>query len=792
MISKIPQRVLIYFALSTFLAACSDGDGGSQNSIVQTPIDLGQANASEAITANIVTGRVADGYVQGATVCVDINENEACDPNEPSAMSGAGGLYELVIPDGAEAMPIVADIPAEAIDEDTGESVGEALVFITPADHPEFISPITTLVYQELRVSPSLNVDEAEQIVQSALGFDGNRVSLFADYVEQSDPETNQDGTANSFIYLHSTARVVASIMKDLESQVESAAVSNGVDVVGDQSTRLAIQDIVRNEIRELLPQIGQQVSDLMGDEDINFTELSIESFDSTIFDPDELAVSLRPTVETSNVVDRIESTVEQEEFVESDLRQLFSDGIYWIDFNCDEYSSASSVAEEGGAALNVDALNTSDALVSQCDPTYGRVQLSEDGSELITEDYAYDSASRTWEVSSEEVDDSEHYTLVGGKWVNRSANGSNDQIEFLSESSAIITQDVGTLELESVTQSLDGLRVQYHLRVDVVDENWFDLVEDDDIFPSGAQLYQLNVSTFGTQYVLFNEPSVSVIENNCADYDNNCNVVNLVVDDQETLASSLSQVLNESIAGANLKLESLFGDRALITLNAEAETDISAGTAGTALFDFTSQAVTDSVSYEAYGECVTSWIDSIDTDTTNYVEPPSLFSPGEFAGTRDELAALIGDGGLSEEELRLLASLADANGEDIANAIGDAEYDHDCDYLLDTPVANVSLSDDSNEVGYDNYSEYEHLIGSVFESNWMLIEVDGVEIIEIQLPLAMRYDGEHGQLQTLLLAEQNGFLRVGARLPEENIERVVAYNENAFSTLSSIIESRH
>ncbi len=790
MISKTRQRVLMYFALSTLLAACSGG--GSQDSTDQAPIDLGQVNAIEAITSNTVIGRVADGYIRGATVCVDINENDACDSDEPFAITGAGGLYELAIPEDAEAMPIVADIPAEAIDEDTGESVGEALVFITPANRPEFISPITTLVYQELRVNPALEVDEAEQIIQSALGIDGNGVSLFADYVEQSDPETNQDGTANRFIYLHSTARVVASIMKDLESQVESAAVSNGVDVISDQPTRLAIQNIVLNEIREILPQIGQQVSDLIGDENNDFTELSIESFDSTGFNPDELAVSLRPTVETDNVVDRIESTVEQEEFVESDLRQSLSDGIYWINFNCDEYSSASSVTGVGGAGHNVDALDAPLALFSQCAPTYGRAQLSDDGSELFTEEYSYNSVSRTWEVLNEEVGGSVHYTLVGGEWVSGGANDSNDQIEFLSQNSALITQDVGTLELDSATQTLDGRLVQYHLRTDGVDEHWFDLVEDDDIFSSGAQLYKLTVSTHGAQYVLYNEPSVSVSENSCAAYDNNCNVVHSLVDGQKTLASSLSQVLNDSIVGVPLTLESLFGDNALITLNAEIESDGSSPTAGIALIDFTSQTVTDSISYEAYGECVTSWIDSIDTDTTNYVEPPSLFSPGEFAGTRDELAALIGDGGLSEEELQLLASLVDANGEDIANAIGDAEYDHDCDFLIDTPVADLSLSDDSSGGGYINYSEYEHLVGSVFESDWTLIEVDGVEIIEIQLPLAMRYDGEHGQLQTLLLAEQNGFLRVGARLSEENIESVVTYNEIAFSTLSSILESRY
>jgi hypothetical protein len=39
-----------------------------------------------------LSGKVADGYLRGANVCLDLNKNKICDPGEPSATSTAGGV----------------------------------------------------------------------------------------------------------------------------------------------------------------------------------------------------------------------------------------------------------------------------------------------------------------------------------------------------------------------------------------------------------------------------------------------------------------------------------------------------------------------------------------------------------------------------------------------------------------------------------------------------------------------------------------------------------------------------
>lgn len=73
-------RYSVPFALSLLVTACGGGgvvavDNSNVGDTDQSSID---SEAASLTTLGVsVTGRVADGYIRGATVCVDINMNDA-------------------------------------------------------------------------------------------------------------------------------------------------------------------------------------------------------------------------------------------------------------------------------------------------------------------------------------------------------------------------------------------------------------------------------------------------------------------------------------------------------------------------------------------------------------------------------------------------------------------------------------------------------------------------------------------------------------------------------------------
>ena len=71
---------------------------------------------------SVLTGKVVDGYISGATVCLDLNKNGVCDTGEPSGTTGAGGAYTLTYSENAvlAGVPVLVNVPVGAVDESEG------------------------------------------------------------------------------------------------------------------------------------------------------------------------------------------------------------------------------------------------------------------------------------------------------------------------------------------------------------------------------------------------------------------------------------------------------------------------------------------------------------------------------------------------------------------------------------------------------------------------------------------------------------------------------------------------
>lgn len=134
---------------------------------------------SSSPTTTTVQGKVIDGYIANATICLDINKNARCDEGEPSTTSDASGAYSLSFAGTADDKVILARASDFSIDSDDGgitinEAGRTAFTLAAPAINASVISPLTTLVTLELVTNLSApitpeRIAAAEKSVQKSL-----------------------------------------------------------------------------------------------------------------------------------------------------------------------------------------------------------------------------------------------------------------------------------------------------------------------------------------------------------------------------------------------------------------------------------------------------------------------------------------------------------------------------------------------------------------------------------------------------------------------------------------------
>lgn len=170
---KIPLKLALGSAAIAALAAC--GSGGGDTAAVP-PVAPAPTTTAVAVT-------VMDGLIQGATVCLDVNSNGACDSGEPSGPTNAQGVASLTVPNAdVGKFPVLAFVPVGAVDADSGP-VTTAYTLTAPADQTAVISPLTTLV-QLAVASTGVSTAEAAALVQSQAGL---AASPLANYIAAND-----------------------------------------------------------------------------------------------------------------------------------------------------------------------------------------------------------------------------------------------------------------------------------------------------------------------------------------------------------------------------------------------------------------------------------------------------------------------------------------------------------------------------------------------------------------------------------------------------------------------------
>lgn len=162
-----PSRVACAVALAlTVLHGCGGGSDTPPGTTIQ------------------VDGRVIDGPLQGAVVCVDIDQDKQCGAGEPQALSGPDGRFAFAasLPASA-AMPriVLAIIDAATVKDadDGGKTLAEAgkpsVVFQAwlSDEASVIVSPLSTLAVNEMEMR-GLSPEDAARVAMSSLGLPGN------------------------------------------------------------------------------------------------------------------------------------------------------------------------------------------------------------------------------------------------------------------------------------------------------------------------------------------------------------------------------------------------------------------------------------------------------------------------------------------------------------------------------------------------------------------------------------------------------------------------------------------
>lgn len=224
------QRIITVISLP-LLAACGGGGGGGSSA----PTTQTQTQTQ----TQTVNGVVADGYLKGATVCLDTSLNKKCDSGEPTATTGTGGAYSIANVSTADLAiyPIVVEVPAGAVDSERG-AVATGYILTAPAGRPEFVSPLTTLVQNRIETD-GLSMTEAVATVKTQLGL--TTLSPLDDY------KPGVAGAAAEAVLAAGVAKVIATTIADNKKAIETAVAGSSTPVTVQQVVNLIVQQVMQN-----------------------------------------------------------------------------------------------------------------------------------------------------------------------------------------------------------------------------------------------------------------------------------------------------------------------------------------------------------------------------------------------------------------------------------------------------------------------------------------------------------------------------------------------------------------
>ena len=193
-------------------------------------------------SASTISGRVADGYIRGATVFWDCNGNESLDADEISTRTGVGGTYTIEEKSDNQSCSLIALVGLDAVDEDKPyQPIKSAYKMRAAPGLPQLITPFTTVVAGRISSGAESTTSSADINIAGALGLSG---SVLTDYLQSSSSENIKKHALASFLVTGFQGAAAASIT-EISTQSYNNALSAVSQPSAPMSFRLGIQPFI-------------------------------------------------------------------------------------------------------------------------------------------------------------------------------------------------------------------------------------------------------------------------------------------------------------------------------------------------------------------------------------------------------------------------------------------------------------------------------------------------------------------------------------------------------------------
>ena len=290
----------------------------------------GNGNKNELKT---IKGKVADGYLENAKVCLDKNNNLACDEDEPFTYTN-NGEYSLDVKQGDELKySVLVEADEKTIDLDNNEYVKGEFKLFSPAGYYSFISPFTTLIKTKMDLNPHMNVKDAELAIKTQIGM--LDADLFKNYIQDNSYTSEK---------LHTMGKILTDLFienyKNVKNNIDSSNTKAYVLGFSFALTHTAYDNVdIKGAVKKTFKPSFTGIVTIPNDkEKVNILYKSVlNKLDvlktAKVFTPEDILVGKKLyDIYLYSLYDDNSSDY----FVEIDKTEVFNNNIHWIYLNDD------------------------------------------------------------------------------------------------------------------------------------------------------------------------------------------------------------------------------------------------------------------------------------------------------------------------------------------------------------------------------------------------------------------------------------------------------------------------